>query len=636
LKKLPALLIAIFLCAGRMSAQPATPLDALQGGENIASAFIITGPLPFNSTGSTAGHLDDYDEACPYTSSAPDVVYSYTPASNITVDIDLCGSAFDTKVFVYENSVTPGVPYDCNDDYYTDPVCGYYVSKIESLYLAAGNTYYIVIDGYDGSAFGNYSLAVSDNSPPPACTWGVDIICPPGAVSENETCGTNTNGGCTMPPGTETWVTVPGAGSAYCGTLWANGGTRDSDMYKLVLTQATQVIMTADADKLVQYGLMTGGTGGYGGNPTCAGITGTFPINTAGPCNETILDLGLLSPGTYWFSVSLTVLNGLPCDNHYWIDFDVIPQPCPTPVDLTALNITASTAQLAWTESGTATSWEYQLGAAGFTPALTGTATSINPKPVSGLSANTAYDFYVRSSCNPAFSDWEGPYSFTTLCGSVSTVPWAEGFEATWPPSCWTDAESADYGWSHSTYGSARSGSGWAFCNLAGSVLSTPQLSLATNSSLSFWFRVEHAGFPQDLTVKIGNSVLYQITGATNEVFQQISVSLADFTGQTVSISFIGETGNGGLLPGICLDDVSVNSFNTWTGNSSITWNNNGNWSKGTIPVQSDPVLIPSAPAGNQFPVIQGGITAKCYFIWVAPGATLRVLSGSTLDVKNP
>jgi hypothetical protein len=43
-----------------------------EGGEDISSAVEIPGDvtlLPYHDTGSTCGHLNDYDEVCPYASS---------------------------------------------------------------------------------------------------------------------------------------------------------------------------------------------------------------------------------------------------------------------------------------------------------------------------------------------------------------------------------------------------------------------------------------------------------------------------------------------------------------------------------------------------------------------------------------
>lgn len=625
------------LCHAGVSGRPADPPVPPPAGDNVSNAFVLPGPLPISTGGTTAGFTDDYDEACPYPGNgAPDVVYAYSPGTSVTVDLDLCGSSFDTKLYIYENTVTPGVPYDCNDDFYFNDTCGMYVSRIQAVLLSAGNTYYIVIDGYDEFSYGDYLITISADNPPPACTWGADIICPAGAVDEGEPCGSETNGGCSMPPGTEIWIGVPDSGGSFCGTLWADGGSKDIDEYELVLAETSQVILTCDATQPVQYGLLTGGSGGYGGNPVCNQVTGISPSDTAGPCHETSIDLGFLSPGTYWFSASMTANNGFPCSNHYWIRFEVAPQTCPPPSDLAASNITTTSATLSWTEPGSATSWEYQLGLAGFAPAASGTATSLDPLPVAGLAANTSYDYYVRSNCEVLFSDWTGPFSFKTLCGSVLSVPWSEGFESAWPPDCWSDNVNAAYGWDQSTFGAPHTGNEWAYCNLAGSVLSTPSFSLASSSVLSFWFRVENGEFPQTLVVKAGSDTLWQFIDATNENYIPVFVSLAGYTGQTIVVSFIGETGAGALDFGVCLDDVSVKAFMIWTGNVSTAWDNPGNWSTSSIPGQTDAVLIPSAPSGNRFPVVSGGISAQCDFIQMSPGATIQVKTGTTLDIKNP
>ncbi|MGB1218442.1 MAG: fibronectin type III domain-containing protein, partial [Flavobacteriales bacterium] len=74
---------------------------------------------------------------------------------------------------------------------------------------------------------------------------------------------------------------------------------------------------------------------------------------------------------------------------------------CPTPTTLTANNITTTTADLGWTENGTATTWDIEHGATGFTQGsgTTVTGTTTNPHNLSGLTANTTYDFYVRADC---------------------------------------------------------------------------------------------------------------------------------------------------------------------------------------------------------------------------------------------
>jgi len=143
---------------------PNLPVPAVQGGDNIGNATVI-GALPYTNTGMTTGYNNDYDAVCPYTgSTSPDVVYAYTPTADMRVKFDLCGSLYDTKLYVFEN--VAGNVVACNDDFWYDATCGYYTSFIDCLQLTAGNTYYIVVDGYSG-AFGAYTLAVTECPPPP-------------------------------------------------------------------------------------------------------------------------------------------------------------------------------------------------------------------------------------------------------------------------------------------------------------------------------------------------------------------------------------------------------------------------------------------------------------------------------------
>ena len=128
------------------------------GGEDFDVAEPISF-LPFLDYGDTQGHDDDYDLDCGEgISNSPDLVYSYTPNTNIVVTLDLCNSHYDTKMMVYENDEYTLAA--CNDDFYGsgDP-CGEFVSKIEEIVMYSGNTYYIVVDGYDGE-FGEYQLSV--------------------------------------------------------------------------------------------------------------------------------------------------------------------------------------------------------------------------------------------------------------------------------------------------------------------------------------------------------------------------------------------------------------------------------------------------------------------------------------------
>lgn len=85
----------------------AAALDApRQGGDTFADAILIAS-LPFEATGTTVGYADDHDEACPYQgSTSPDVVYKLAVPWLTMVDIDLWGSSYDTKAYVYREDLT--------------------------------------------------------------------------------------------------------------------------------------------------------------------------------------------------------------------------------------------------------------------------------------------------------------------------------------------------------------------------------------------------------------------------------------------------------------------------------------------------------------------------------------------------
>ncbi len=97
---------------------------------------------------------------------------------------------------------------------------------------------------------------------------------------------------------------------------------------------------------------------------------------------------------------------------------------CPDPTMLTASNITATTANLGWTNPSAST-WDIEYGTTPFTPTGTPTiaGTTTNPHNLTGLTASTSYEFYVRADCGGSgTSNWVGPFAFYTgHCPVVST-----------------------------------------------------------------------------------------------------------------------------------------------------------------------------------------------------------------------
>jgi gliding motility-associated-like protein len=102
---------------------------------------------------------------------------------------------------------------------------------------------------------------------------------------------------------------------------------------------------------------------------------------------------------------------------------------CAQPTELAVPAVTPSGAQLSWTSPSSTSSWQYTVQPAGGTvPIVPGTTTTSSSNTmVSGLTADTAYQYWVRADCDgggTTFSAWAGPFPFTTAvaaptCGGL-------------------------------------------------------------------------------------------------------------------------------------------------------------------------------------------------------------------------
>ena len=96
---------------------------------------------------------------------------------------------------------------------------------------------------------------------------------------------------------------------------------------------------------------------------------------------------------------------------------------CPAPTQVTVSNVDLTTADVAWVETGAATSWNIEYGPAGFTPG-TGAGTAVvatsTTYSLTGLTASTAYTVYVQADCGGGETSQWSSASFTTPTCAVA------------------------------------------------------------------------------------------------------------------------------------------------------------------------------------------------------------------------
>lgn len=117
------------------------------------------------------------------------------------------------------------------------------------------------------------------------------------------------------------------------------------------------------------------------------------------------------------------------------VSVEAVPS-CFAPAAPVASDITANSAQLAWTAGGTETAWSLQVSNDGTNwTDVNGVIT--NPYTLSGLSANTTYYARVKAVCSVSDeSEWsDASAPFQTECAAAA-LPFSEDFSAAL--SCWT------------------------------------------------------------------------------------------------------------------------------------------------------------------------------------------------------
>ncbi len=169
---------------------------------------------------------------------APEAVFSWTPGVSGTAIIETCSAAntaFDTVVHVRTTCAGPGTQVTCvNDTAGCDTAAGAGTGSRVSVAVTAGVPVFILVDGNNAAAFGNFQLRVI----PPAGTCAVPNVIPAaggmvfgrtaGASAQAGTCGggaapENVYSWTPAASGTATIETCSATETAFNTVLYARG-----------------------------------------------------------------------------------------------------------------------------------------------------------------------------------------------------------------------------------------------------------------------------------------------------------------------------------------------------------------------------------------------------------------------------
>jgi len=117
-------------------------------------------------TGSTTGS-DTLSGSCGGGATGPEKVYQWSPDISGTATIETCGTGtdYDTVVYMRSGDCEAGTEISCNDDACANSTGSALASRITPT-VTAGQTYFIIVDGF-GSSSGNFTLFVIPPNPPP-------------------------------------------------------------------------------------------------------------------------------------------------------------------------------------------------------------------------------------------------------------------------------------------------------------------------------------------------------------------------------------------------------------------------------------------------------------------------------------
>ena len=330
--------------------------DAPPPGGCASATVASIGPNPFNT--SSSSESVDLSGRCDPGPSGDDVMrrvawFRWTASITGRAEVSTCGTAgFDTRLAAFA-SCDPTSVIACGDD---TPGCVGFTSRL-AFDVVSGTEYLIAVGGFDAASAGSGVLVVSPTATPPtSCGTGTNECCvaspdgtphcsngaccelvcsddpfccavdgewdevcaaraavlctscgagnctlPSAASNEAEACGQSGNAGCST--STAGPAQPIAAGTSIAGTVWADGGTRDTDWYSFEVGATSTATVTLHSNGPCQAYIVDAACPGY------SVLGQTNPNSVACPASIS----RCLVPGSYRIVVLMSVFDGFPC-----------------------------------------------------------------------------------------------------------------------------------------------------------------------------------------------------------------------------------------------------------------------------------------------------------------------------------
>jgi hypothetical protein len=270
-------------------------------------------------------------------------------------------------------------------------------------------------------------------------------------------------------------------------------------------------------------------------------LTGTCGTLNCVAANDDVSGTNYLSSVT--FPVAAGVTYYIEWSN-YWdeagfnFDLTFTPISCLKTYGINAeTNITTTSLTLNWDASlSNPVGYQVEYGPSGFAQgAGTTVSTPTNSLAITGLTASTVYDYYVRSNCGSTQSVWSAANPFTT----AKILPYSSGFDNASSLVGWSTSGNGAYGLSdiaNATLSQTPSYY-WIMNNTVGAVsnnwLFTPAVSLQAGEKVTatFWLR---CGTTRSLRFTVGNAATP--AAQTTQIWANNALLLTTYAQQTTPV----------------------------------------------------------------------------------------------------